>query len=95
MGEKDIPVLDDKAEYSTWKKEVQIWMISTNLAKNKQAAKLIMNMRGKPREVAVNMGITDIQGDDCMAKLFEALDKLYSKDTTQSLFKAIDDFEGY
>ena len=95
MGEKDIPVLDDKSDYSTWKKEVQIWMISTNLDKKKQAAKLIMNMRGKPREVAVNMGVDEIRGDDCMVKLFAALDSLYSKDTTQSLFKAIDDFEGY
>ena len=97
MGDsrRDIPVLDDHANYETWKKEVQVWVISTNLEKSKQAAKLIINMKGKPRDVAVNMGIEEIQGDDCMAKLFAALDKLYVKDTTQSLFKAIDSFESY
>ena len=36
-----------------------------------------------------------LRAEDVVDKLIVELDKLYKKDGTQSLFKAIDDFENY
>ena len=92
---RDIPVLDDRTDYNTWKKTVSIWMLGTNAKKSQQASKLIMNMRGKPQEVSINIPTETLGAEDGVVKLLAELDKLYEKDTTQSLFKAIDSFEGY
>ena len=91
----EIPVLDDSADYSTWKKEVNIWVLGTSAKPTQQASKLIMSMRGKPRDVAINLSPEEIGAEDGLKNLFKELDKLYNKDSTQSLFKAIDEFESY
>ena len=93
--ERDIPVLEDGTDYSTWKKKVEIWKLGTNAKPAQQAAKLIMHMKGKPQDVAINLDKTKIGSDTGVDHLTEELDKLYKKDTTQSLFKAIDSFEKY
>ena len=95
MSLREILVLDDSADYSTWKKKVLIWQLGTAAMKKQQASKLIMNMKGKPQEVSINMTIEELGAEDGVDKLIAELDKLYKKDSTQSLFKAIDDFEGY
>ncbi|KAL5271029.1 hypothetical protein ACHWQZ_G001623 [Mnemiopsis leidyi] len=94
-NERDIPILDDQADYCTWKKKVEIWKLGTNAKPNQQAAKLIMHMRGKPQEVAINIDPNKIGSDTGVKALTDELDALYKKDTTQSLFKAIDSFEKY
>ena len=93
--DRHIPILDEETDYSTWKKNVEIWKLGTNAKPNQQAAKLIMNMRGKPQEVAINIDPSKIGSDTGVKALTDELDALYKKDTTQSLFKAIDSFENY
>ena len=92
---RETPTLDDTSDYLTWKKEVAVWQLGTSASAKQQAAKLIMNMSGKPREVSLNISVAVLGADDGVAKLIAELDKLYCKDTTQSLFKAIDTFERY
>ena len=91
----DVPVLNDKADYITWKKEVTIWKQGTNAKPAQMASKLIMNMRGKPRATALDIDPTKLGVNDGLKNLLEALDSLYNKDGTQVLFAAIDDFESY
>ena len=95
MSDRDIPILDDDTDYTTWKKKVDIWKLGTNAKKEQQAAKLIMHMRGKPQEVAINIPTAKIGLATGVEELTKELDLLYKKDTTQSLFKAIDSFENY
>ena len=92
---KDIPVLDDSSDYVTWKKEVEVWKLGTSAKNTQWASKLIMNMSGKPRDVSLNIPVNVLGATDGADKLIAELDKIYSKDTTQSLFKAIDQFESY
>ena len=94
---KETPILNDTthSDYLMWKKEVAVWQLGTNAKNTQQAAKLIMNMSGKPREVSINLPVDVLGGEDGVKKLIEELDKLYCKDSTQSLFKAIDSFESY
>ena len=93
--ERDIPILDENTDYTTWKKKVDIWKLGTNAKPEQQAAKLIMQMRGKPQEVAINIPTSKIGSANGVKDLLTELDLLYKKDTTQSLFKAIDSFENY
>ena len=52
-------------------------------------------MKGKPQEVSINMTLDVLGAKDGVDKLIAELDKLYKKDSSQSLFEAIDDFAEY
>ena len=95
MSNKEVPILNDASDYLMWKKEVAVWKLGTNAKNTQWASKLIMNMSGKPREVSLNMSTTTLGAEDGADKLIKELDKIYCKDSTQSLFKAIDQFESY
>ena len=92
---RDVPILNDSSDYQMWKKEVAVWKLGTNAKKTQQASKLIMNMSGKPREVSLNMSVSTLGAEDGADELIKELDKIYCKDSTQRLFKAIDQFESY
>ena len=77
--DRDIPILDDDTDYTTWKKKVEIWKLGTNAKPEQQAAKLIMHMRGKPQEVAINIATSKIGSANGVKDLLTELDLLYKK----------------
>ena len=79
-------MLDDTANYTTWKKEVAIWKQGTNATPKQMASKLIMNMRGKPRATALDIDPDKLGVEGGLKNLLEAMDSLYNKDGTQVLF---------
>ena len=64
MSLGEIPVLDDSPDYSIWKNKVVIWQLGTAATKKQQASKLIMNMKGKPQEVSINMTLDVLGAED-------------------------------
>ena len=93
-GEK-IPKLQDGSSYADWKKRVKIWQMGTEIKKEHQAVKLVMNMSGKPDEVAIQIDPEKLGSEDGVKVLLEELDKLFEEDKTQSIFAAIDNFNSY
>ena len=92
MGKDRVPVLDEKTIYSDWKKRVAWWETATSVKPEARAATLIMNMFGKPEEVAIQLDSTTLSVDGGVKLLIAEMDKLYEKDQTQSIFTAIDSF---
>lgn len=91
-----IPSLEDHSIYSEWKNEVKIWQEATSLAKKKQAPNIVLSMRGKAKRAIMNqLGSAELATDTGMTTLLAALDELYSKDKTKTLFSAIDQFERF
>ena len=64
-----------------------IWQLGTAASTKQQASKLIMNMKGRPQEVSINITLKVLGAEDGVAKLIAELDKLYKKDSTQSLYE--------
>ena len=52
-------------------------------------------MKGETQEVSINMSIEELGAADGIDKLIVVVDKLYKKEGNQSLFEAMDEFEGY
>ena len=95
MGKDKVPVLDGKTNYADWKKRVEWWQQATTVKPEARAATLIMNMHGKPEEVAIQLDVNKLSVASGVAILLKELDKLYEKDQTQSIFTAIDSFISY
>ena len=69
--------------------------MGTEIKKEHQAVKLVMNMSGKPDEVAIQIDPEKLGSEDGVKVLLEELDKLFEEDKTQSIFAAIDNFNSY
>ena len=86
MGSDKVPVLDEKSNYSDWKRRVQCWKKVTTVKPEAGAAALIMHMSGKPEAVAIQLDVEELSKAGGIDVLIAELDKLYEKDQTQSVF---------
>ena len=79
MGEdndRTIPVLYDKTIYETWKKMVKIWQKGTNAKAGQQAPKLVMAMKGKARQVAIQLDVDELGAENGVNTLVAEMDTL-------------------
>ena len=95
MGQDKVPVLNERTNCEDWKRRVTWWQKATTVKPDARAATLIMNMSGKPEEVAIQLNETELSVAGGVKLLIAELDKLYEKDQTQSIFTAIDTFLSY
>ena len=92
-GDTKAPVLDDDTVYETWVKDVKIWLLATNAAKERRAALLVLAMKGRARSICRNLSEEVLKKDDGVDKVLEELKSVFQQDSTQSTFAAIENFE--
>lgn len=95
MGSDKVPRLDSKTNYTDWKRRVLWWEKATSVKPEARAATLIMNMTGKPEEVAIQLDVAELSVATGVKDLMAELDKLYETDKNQSIFTSIDSFISY
>ena len=84
-----------KDNYSTWKKEMQIWKLATSLDKTKRALIVFLSLEGNAREAVLELDTAVFNSEDGMKNLYEKLDTLFLEDINQSAFRADETFESY
>ena len=82
-------------KYESWRKEMSIWEMATNVVLKKRAPTVFLALTGKAREAVLEMDSSLLHADDGMAKLFEKLDSLFKVDEDQAALNAYEKFEKY
>ena len=72
-----------------------MWQICCRLDKNQQASELVLSLKGKAREAALELEVDDIHKDDGVDKVIAKLDGLYEKDENQLIYVSLKKFEQY
>ena len=88
------PVLTDDADYDDWKND-DILQIGTEVAKEKWAATVYLNLEGKARRHCKGMKAADLTGDAGMANLTKKLDELFGKDENVAALLSYESFETF
>ena len=89
------PVFDNQTNFETYRREVDIWLLGTGCPKEKQAARLALQMKGRAKEVALGVPTDQLKSEDGVNLLLEAIRKVFGRDKTVSLFSAIEAFENF
>ena len=55
------PMLNEDTSYERWKKELSLWEICTEVPVNKRAAVVCLSLKGKARDIAVNIDVASLQ----------------------------------
>ena len=92
---KNPPQLKSDTIYETWKNEIAIWRLVSEIDKKKQALAVTLSLTGQAKEAALGINVTDLNKDDGMDKLLEALDKIFLKDKVDLAYSAYSSFENF
>ena len=74
------PAFDEKKSYESWKNEVEIWRLVTDLDKKKQALAVSLSLTGRVRDSALEIAAGDLNKDDRMTTLLKKLDSVFLKE---------------
>ena len=87
------PLVPEK--YTSWRKEMVLWQMATNVEKKKMAPTVFLTLTGKAREAVLEMEAAQLNEDDGLTKLFTKLDELFKEDKAQAALICYDKFERY
>ena len=89
------PPLLNPEFYDSWKREIQLWKLATNISPSHQAPAFFLSLTGQARTAILEMDISLLNAEDGMDKLVEKLDTLFLEDKNQSAFICYKNFENY
>ncbi|KAK7907197.1 hypothetical protein WMY93_015809 [Mugilogobius chulae] len=87
------PPFDEKTSYETWKNEIEIWRLVTDLDKKKQALAVTLSLAGRARESALEIPAGDLNADTGMATLLTKLDSVFLKEEKDRQYEAYTEFD--
>ena len=79
-------------DYKTWKQEIDLWTNVTGLAKAKRGIAVCLTLKGKAKEVGLELG-EDLGGEDGLGHLLRKLDTLFLKTKNESNYEAYKNFD--
>ncbi|KAK9518554.1 hypothetical protein VZT92_023859 [Zoarces viviparus] len=82
------PPFDEKKSYESWKNEVEIWRLVTDLEKKKQALAVALSLTGRARDSALEIAAVDLNDDEGMNVLLTKLDAVFLKEETDRQYEA-------
>ena len=91
MSKQSPPSIGD--DYGTWKKEIKVWELGTNIAANKQAPVVIGVLGGDYKAVAMEMPLEDMKKDNGLELLLTHLDAVFEKDKNDNAYEKYIMFE--
>ena len=87
------PSLGPDTIYETWKNELEIWKLVTNVKPEKQALSVTLSLTGQAKAKTLEIDAAQQHTEDGMSILWTALDTLFLQDEVDLAYTAYSDFE--
>ena len=89
------PVFDDDEDYSSWRNDVEIWQMFTELPAKKQGPAVYLSLKGRAREAVRDLSPIEIGDDDGLKTIMTKLDSIFLKEKNTRAFLAFKEFYDY
>ena len=87
------PPFDEKTSYESWKNEIAIWRLVTELDEKKQALAVTLSLKGRAKASALEIAAGDLNSDTGMTTLMTKLDSLFLKEEKDRQYEAYTEFD--
>ena len=84
---------EDQMEYETWRKDLELWTLFTDLPKEKWAIAVHLTLKGRARMASSELSVPEISSVDGYQLLLEKLDRVFRQDDKWRCFNAYLAFE--
>jgi hypothetical protein len=92
-GYRNPPVFGDQDDYETWKNELKMWQLVTDLDVKKQALAVTLLLKGQAKAIALEIDSSELHDANGMTTLLKTLDKAFQKDETDIAYSVYTNFE--
>ncbi|KAI4883225.1 hypothetical protein NFI96_020267, partial [Prochilodus magdalenae] len=87
------PFDENKSDYESWKNEIKIWKLVTELDQKKQALAVALSLTGRARTIALEISADDLNKDNGLTTLLQKLDTVYLKEEKDRQYDAYTEFD--
>jgi hypothetical protein len=74
------PILKDDMDFLSWRNDIYVWLLFTDIDKKKNGPAIYLALEGKAREAVRDVDKTKLSSDEGATTIIEALEKVYLKD---------------
>ena len=74
------PVLTDEDDYLSWKNDIEVWQLFTDMEAKKQGPAVYLTLTGCAREGVRDLLPADVGKTDGLKKILDKLDSIYLQD---------------
>lgn len=89
------PSLGPDTVYETWKNELEVWELVTDVKPEKQALAVTLSLTGQARARALEIDAAELNTGDGMNVLVTTLDALFLQDEVDLAYMSYSDFESF
>lgn len=86
---------EDEMDYEQWKKDLTLWTLFTDLAKEKMAIAVHLSLCGRARQATSEISISEMKSANGMDILISKLDRVFLQDENWRCFNNYLAFENY
>ncbi|XP_016523030.1 uncharacterized protein LOC107835207 [Poecilia formosa] len=86
------PPFNEKTSYESWKNEIEIWRLVTDLDKKKQALAVTLSLSGRARESALEIAAEHLNDDTGISVLLNKLDSGFLKEEKDRQYEGYTEF---
>ena len=76
LPNKTPPIWSDDRSFESWKAEIEMWLVITDIQVNKRAPTFVLTLQGRKREVAKQLPIGDLNHEDGVTRLLAKKSRL-------------------
>ena len=87
--------MSEDGNYETWKNEVSIWRLMTDISEEKQALAVTLSLQGQARSKGLEIPSEKLNHKNGMKDLLGALDSIFGGDKIDIAYSAYSRFDGY
>ena len=89
------PSLGPETSYETWKNELEVWKLVTDVKPEKQALAVTLSLTAQARAKALEIEAAQLNSREGMQILLTALDTLFLQNEVDLSYSAYSDFESF
>ena len=73
LPNKTPPIWSDNRSFESWKAEIEMWLVNTDIQVKKRAPIIVLTLQGRKREVAKQVPIGGLNHEDGVTRLLAKL----------------------
>ena len=89
------PVFKEEDDYMSWKNDIEVWQMFTDIDQKKRGPAVYLSLTGKAREAVRDIKPAELGGNDGVEKILEKLDGLFLKDHSTRAYVAFKEFHEF
>ena len=90
---KTPPIWTDDKSFDNWASEIDLWLVVTDLKKEKRAPSIVLSLQGRKRDVAREIPLAELNHVDGVQALLAKLKEYFAKSSIDSSFEAYVNFQ--